>query len=106
MLPTLSSGEPVAVIRCAYGLRVPWPAVGGRSYLVRWRKPHPGDVVIAARPQDGFLVVKRVARVDAGAVFLLGDNREESLDSRDYGPVPIESIMGRVILFEAGGGRE
>jgi len=31
--------------------------------------------------------------------FLLGDNPPESLDSRDYGPVPIEAISGRVLLF-------
>ena len=31
--------------------------------------------------------------------FLLGDNPKESLDSRDYGPVPIEAISGRVLLF-------
>jgi signal peptidase I len=31
--------------------------------------------------------------------FLLGDNPPESLDSRDYGPVPIEAVSGRVLLF-------
>jgi signal peptidase I len=34
--------------------------------------------------------------------FLLGDNPRESSDSRDYGPVPIEAVWGRVLLF---GGR-
>ena len=32
-------------------------------------------------------------------VFLLGDNPRESLDSRDYGPVPIETVSGRVLFF-------
>jgi signal peptidase I len=35
----------------------------------------------------------------AGRLFLLGDNPPESLDSRDYGPVPIEAVSGRVLLF-------
>jgi signal peptidase I len=32
-------------------------------------------------------------------LFLLGDNPAESLDSRDYGAVPIDAVSGRVLLF-------
>ena len=34
--------------------------------------------------------------VPAGAVFVLGDDREVSVDSRAYGPVPVDNIDGRV----------
>src|SRR3954471_17983438 len=37
-------------------------------------------------------------RVPAGAVFLLGDQRFGSVDSRSFGPVPVDSIVGRVVL--------
>jgi signal peptidase I len=30
--------------------------------------------------------------------FVLGDNREVSLDSRSFGPVPLNSIIGKVLL--------
>ena len=33
-----------------------------------------------------------------GQYFLLGDNRPVSIDSRAYGPVPREDILGRVSL--------
>jgi signal peptidase I len=42
--------------------------------------------------------------VPPGQVFLMGDNRDRSRDSRYYGPLPVEKIKGRVfgILWSAG----
>jgi signal peptidase I len=98
MLPTLVPGTLILVLRCAYGL----PSPSGYGYLVRWARPRRGEVVAAASPRDGLPVVKRVGRVldlPAPSCFLLGDNPLESLDSRDYGSVPIEAVSGRVLLF-------
>ncbi|TLM76664.1 MAG: signal peptidase I [Actinobacteria bacterium] len=35
--------------------------------------------------------------VPMGTVYLMGDNRPVSFDSRDFGPVPVDSVMGRVV---------
>ncbi|HOX30965.1 MAG TPA: S26 family signal peptidase [Spirochaetales bacterium] len=98
MLPLLAPGSVVLVLRCAYGLR----RVPGAGYLLRWAEPGAGELVAASSPRDGGPVVKRVAyRVPEG-FFLLGDNPPESLDSRDYGPVPASALRGRVLLLGGG----
>lgn len=42
--------------------------------------------------------------VPRGGVFVLGDNRGASVDSRHYGPVPVDQIRGRVLFLWDGVG--
>jgi len=64
------------------------------------RDPRPGDLVLFRAPDDpGRTYVKRVARIEPdGAVFVVGDNREASRDSRHFGPVPVSAITGRALF--------
>ena len=43
--------------------------------------------------------------VPHGRVFIIGDNMAVSFDSRDYGTVPIEKIVGKVIMYTGGPSR-
>jgi signal peptidase I len=38
------------------------------------------------------------ATLEEGYVFILGDNREASFDSEDFGPVPMDQIIGRLFF--------
>ncbi len=57
-----------------------------------------GDVVLAAHPyKRDVRIVKRVDHVtEDGRVFLLGDNPSESTDSRMFGALRTERILGPV----------
>jgi signal peptidase I len=98
MSPTLAPGQLLACNRLAYGCRLP----GMSGYLIEWSAPQPGELVIYSSPTDGQCCVKRVAsppggpeRLREGEVWALGDNAEESCDSRDHGPLSLSLIHGR-----------
>ncbi|MGH9067629.1 MAG: nickel-type superoxide dismutase maturation protease, partial [Acidimicrobiales bacterium] len=91
MAPTLLPGDRLVAV-------APWRFGGpGR------RGARPGDVVVVAHPGLGDReLVKRVVRVgrdDQGRreVWVEGDNREASTDSRHLGPLPASAVLGRVV---------
>ena len=132
MRPTLQPGSLVLVLRCAYGLPPPgygylfrWSSPR-RGEVVAAASPRDGLAVVkrvaAAGPLslsiaagrlvgpglDAPVSASQAARLGVeidlppGKLFLLGDNPAESLDSRDYGPVPIEVVSGKVLFFGRG----
>ncbi|MFC1417321.1 nickel-type superoxide dismutase maturation protease [Streptacidiphilus cavernicola] len=80
MAPTLSHGDRLF---CSYG--------GGRVRA--------GSIVVARHPlrQDLFVVKRAVERRPDGW-WLLSDNSRVEGDSRDFGPVPDDLVLGRVLL--------
>ena len=83
MSPLLRDGEEVFVDPGAY----------------RDGPPGVGDVVLCAHPyRTDTVLLKSVREVGAdGAVFLVGESRSASTDSRSFGPVPSDHIRGRVV---------
>lgn len=78
MLPNLADGDRVLV---RHGARV-----------------RPGDVVAVMRPdRPEVVMVKRVHKRVDGGWWVLGDNPYRSTDSRDFGPVPDELVVARVL---------
>ena len=58
-----------------------------------------GEIVLANHPyKSSVKILKRIARIESGgALHLIGDNPAESTDSRTFGTVSIESIIGKVV---------
>lgn len=79
MMPTFHSGQDIVSFNWAY--------LGS--------KPKVGDIVVIK--QDGKEMVKRVQKVLDREVFVHGDNHKESTDSRHFGPVSMENVVGKVV---------
>jgi nickel-type superoxide dismutase maturation protease len=81
MAPLLNPGDEVLIDPGAY----------------RESPPRPGDIVVARHPfRTDIQIVKRVATVSGAQCSLAGDNPNESSDSRTFGEVPLEQIIGKV----------
>ena len=93
MFPTIKNND-ILIVNCWYH----------RLYGL-----HHGDVVMF-KDKDGFLVIKRIIslpgdivelntnifKIKNGEYFVMGDCREKSFDSRNYGPIKQSSIIGIV----------
>jgi signal peptidase I len=120
MAPTYPAGQHVLVAKL--GARAHHPH---RGDIVAFHLPDLPDLLVkrvvavagdTVGIEDGVLVVNGQPRqesyvdystvdstyfgpvaVPAGAVFALGDDRANSVDSRRFGPVPVADIVGRVV---------
>ena len=89
----------------------PAPTGTGRSAAAGWRSPAPtssrsstATSTTPTAPPTGPAATCSRRRCPAGHVFLAGDHRDHSADSRVFGPVPVGRIKGRawVALFSWG----
>ncbi len=88
-------------------------ATGGDTVQIRNGRLYVNDILQTENylPQQGMTFSTRPIRgcdnapethlcqVPEGSVFVLGDNRTLSQDSRYYGPIPADSVKGRAVFF-------
>lgn len=120
MNPTLQDGEYILVNRLAYKIGSPvrgdivvfsFP-MDPKQDLIKRVIGLPGETISV---QDGKVLVNSVPLnepyiaappiynntwvVPEGQLFVLGDNRNESKDSHEWGMLPVENVVGRAILI-------
>lgn len=121
MRPTLDDGNALVIDKLSYQFRDPRigeivtarlpdtgesvvkrvVAVGGDSIGF-----YDGTMLLNDEPVDDSYALRKDMQgyfwgpitVPEGYVFLLGDNYQESTDSRTYGPVPVDSVDGRLLV--------
>lgn len=91
----------MVVVRRVEGLSMA-PAYRHGSIVVGWRfgRPKVGDVVIVKHHR--LEIIKRVDKLKDDQLYLLGDNPEESTDSRQFGWLPLSSVLAVVIGGRSG----
>lgn len=78
MLPTVKSGQDVLIWCWFY-------------------QPKAGDMVVIKKNDKE--MIKRIQNVHDREVFVQGDNKEESTDSRSFGAIDRSEIIGKVMFI-------
>jgi signal peptidase I len=123
MIPTIMPNDRVLAVKFIYRISDPKPgdivvfhpsngdtrdyikrviAVGGQTVRIK-----DGLVYVDGKPlKESYLSEEYFdsgsldeIRVPDGYVFVMGDNRPNSLDSRVFGPIPEDKIIGKAILI-------
>ncbi len=78
MLPTLKPGQDVLAL----------------CWLFKIKK---GDLIVFKKSNKN--MIKRVQKIQENKVFVLGDNRNKSTDSREFGWIRQDQVSGKVIGY-------
>ena len=81
-------------IRIFNGKVIPNGVVQNENYVVGTH----GNIADSSWPSDWGLEGQRDIIVPADHYFVLGDNRDSSMDSRHWGSVPVENVIGKTVL--------
>lgn len=67
------------------------------NWWYKFRTPKKGDIVVLCYMNR--LIIKIIDYVKDGQVFVIGINKRMSTDSRQYGLLPQNNIVGKVVFF-------
>ncbi len=80
MEPTLHDGQIVLLNKLAYFFSL----------------PKEKDIVALRDPRDKKILIKRIIKKEKNKFFVQGDNKAESTDSRKFGMIGKNDILGKV----------
>lgn len=78
MEPELKSGDRIVVKKTGNALEI-------------------GDIVVLCAPQKNHRLVKRIVQKNGNQLFVEGDNKNESTDSRMFGWIHENAVLGKAV---------
>ena len=82
MEPTFSSGTTLLVSSIPY----------------LFRNPLVNEIIVLQSPKDRRYIVKRIQKEKKDKYFVVGDNKEASTDSRNFGWIEKKDIRGKILM--------
>lgn len=70
----------------------------GAYVLIKKQKSYSNDDIVAFRHHNKTML-KRIISLDSNSAHVVGDNLNDSLDSRQFGAISISVILGKAILW-------
>ena len=98
MLPEISPGELILVEKFTMGLIFNYYTNEGIVQRIHFPGSRPiqtSDIVVFHKPDSEDILIKRVIRIENNTYCVYGDNRGSSIDSRVFGCIPENKIIGR-----------
>lgn len=74
----------------------PFLKSGDEVLVFKFLKIKKGDVIVFKKEKKIF--VKRVSKIEDGKFTVLGDNKNDSYDSRKFGFINKKDIIGKVVV--------
>ncbi len=93
--PSLAKPVGLLVRRISGESMSPTYRAGQLVVFAAGRPLHVGDVVMFRH--DGKEKIKRIARLESGKIYVLGDNPTASTDSREFGWLGTEHVLGSLV---------
>lgn len=78
------------------------PAINEKEEVVTFNyffsKPKVGDIIVFRHVVPPFVLCKRIKKIINDKIWVEGDNKKESIDSRNFGFINKKNIIGKVVF--------